>query len=152
MRINLDPEIGTFLKQMKALRRMIDAEEQKGGQEAVSARLMGQAFLPYCTALRTEIRSGETLPDAIWTAAEVLLSNIAIVTVRSLIAAPPHIEVQMVDTLMKRATLLALSAMEDQFKEEKARADARAAADKPKLSLVPKTADDKIIEFPTRGE
>lgn len=67
MRISLETDPAEFVKQVADLRRFLNRQEQKGGQAAMSARMMAAAFVPLLNTLRTELRTEGVEPAQIMT-------------------------------------------------------------------------------------
>lgn len=137
MRINLEPDAAGFVKQVAAVRRQLNAQ-----QDGVDSRMMTAAFVPFLPALRTELRQGEVDPVAVFEGTAYLVANIAKTAVQSLLDAPALTQGETVEQLLMKACHIACQAIATQ---ELAR--------KPKLELVSDNdAPKTVIHMQERGK
>lgn len=113
MRVSLDADPTLMAKQVAQLRTFLNAQQKKGGQPAVSARLQTACFLPLLAALRSELRDG-VVPEQVMTAGADLIGNIAVTMVQSLMEGPLAAEAETVDQLMAEAVKTAVNSMRNQ--------------------------------------
>lgn len=131
MRVDLQSDPAAFVKQIADLRRFLNVEEQKGGQEAASARLFAVCLVPYLSLLRTELRS-EPHPRELMTALSDLIANMAMSLIQSMYDAPAEAQTEALDRILSAAHATATRMIEN---DDRMSRDAAEAA-KPKLAII----------------
>lgn len=131
MRVDLQPDPAAFVKQMADLRRFLNVEQAKGGQEAASARLLTACLIPYLNLLRTELRS-EPHPPELMTALSDLVANMAMSLIQSMYDAPAEAQQEALDRIFGAAHGTATRMIEN---DDRMARDAAENA-KPKLAII----------------
>lgn len=133
MRVSLDPDQAEFVKQVAGVRRFLRTAEARGGQAAVSARLMSGAYIEFVNSVRAELKSGEVNPPGLLTATGDLLGNMAITMVQSMYDAPAEAQEEAIDRILGAAKATAMRTIENDARMAR---DAEHKADKPNLTVV----------------
>lgn len=135
MRVNLQSDPAEFVKQIADLRRFLNRQEIGGTTEtAIKARLMLAVLVPFCNALRTELRTDGVNPYEVFNATAELVGNIVVSAVQSLMDAPEDGQREAVERIFGAAFDVAVMTVANDGRM------ARDAAERarPKLAVVPK--------------
>lgn len=160
MRVSLESDPGEFVKQVAGLRRNLNQLEVRGAADGVKARLFQMVFVPYLTALRTELRASDPAPWPVL--AEVvseLMGNLASTLLHSMFEPLPEEEwTKQVDALLGHAafTILQTRTGDTILRERQAAAERDEAAagnvpgSFPRLVIENPPEPDNVITLPPR--
>lgn len=118
MRIDLSPGGEGFSKQVAQIRRGLAPIADGDTQQAASARVALAVFVPFLTALRTELRREDINPVEVFGAVSDVCANLAVSTMQSMIEATPEVVMMEVEKLLHRATKVAAQSIAAESKAE----------------------------------